>query len=162
VNTIIRAATLGDVTELCFIYNSGIKSGLATFETELRREDTVMKWLSMPNKYPVLVAEAEDQAIGFARLTEYRPRECYRSIAEFSIYISESARGNGVGAKLLAALLLSAKDIGFNKVLSRIFTFNHASLALCKKLGFRQVGVYERHGQLNGKWLDVVIVEKLL
>jgi len=62
----------------------------------------------------------------------------------------------------LGALLIRAKSHGFSKVLSRIFTFNYASLALCKKLGFREVGIYERHGQLNGKWLDVVIVEKLL
>ena len=159
---IVRPATHDDAYPICAIYNAGIRSGLATFETQERHVDTVHSWLSEIHKYPLLVAEAHQEVIGFAKLSEYRPRECYRGIAEFSIYLSDNAKGKGTGAMLLGALLDRAKSHGFSKVLSRIFTFNHASLALCKKLGFREVGVYERHGQLNGKWLDVVIVEKNL
>ncbi|GAB3028424.1 arsinothricin resistance N-acetyltransferase ArsN1 family A [Bowmanella dokdonensis] len=158
----IRYAGREDVTAITDIYNTGITSGTGTFDTALRRHRDIAAWLQADDLYPVLVAEMAGRVVGFARLFEYRPRDCYKGIAEFSIYLAEDAQGQGVGTKLLGELLVAAKAWGFHKVLSRIFTFNAASRALCKKLGFREVGVYERHGQLNGKWLDVVIVEYLV
>ncbi|GGD65588.1 arsinothricin resistance N-acetyltransferase ArsN1 family A [Lacimicrobium alkaliphilum] len=157
----IRYANKDDIPAIRAIYNDGIKSGTGTFETRIRRNKDIAGWLKVDNLYPLLVAESEDQVLGFARLYEYRPRECYAGIAEFSIYLADDARGRGVGTQLLSELLAVARVWGFHKLISRIFTFNTASRALCKKLGFREVGTYEKHGQLNGRWLDVVIVEYL-
>lgn len=159
---IIRCATEKDIPAVRDIYNAGIASGLGTFETSMRSDDDIGVWLKTSAQYPLLVADEDGTVTGFARLYEYRPRECYKGIAEFSIYLAGSAQGKGMGLQLLTALLNSAKTHGFHKVLSRIFTFNQASRALCRKLGFREVGIYERHGELNGKWLDVVIVEYLV
>lgn len=158
----IRYAGRDDIPSICAIYNKGIASGLGTFETQPRSNRDIANWLKTDTLYPVLVAEQCGQVLGFARLSEYRPRDCYKGIAEFSIYLADDAKGQGIGTKLLAELLVAANAWGFYKVLSRIFTFNQASRALCRKLGFREVGVYERHGKLNGEWLDVVIVEYLV
>ncbi len=100
--------------------------------------------------------------IGSASLSSYRPRACYAGIAEFSIYLDRRARGRGLGRPLLNALVDTARQRGYWKLVSRIFTFNQASRALCRACGFREVGVYEKHGQLDGAWLDVVIVERLI
>jgi L-amino acid N-acyltransferase YncA len=113
-------------------------------------------------RYPVLVAERAGDVVGWVAASGYRPRECYAGIAEFSVYVRESARGARVGDQLMAAFLPACEKAGFWKVLSRIFPENTASLALCARHGFREVGVYRRHGKLDGVWRDVVIVERLL
>jgi L-amino acid N-acyltransferase YncA len=110
----------------------------------------------------VLVAEAEGGVMGWVAASAYRPRECYAGIAEFSVYVAAEARGRRIGDALMAAFLPACENAGVWKVLSRIFPENTASLALCARHGFRRVGVYERHGRLDGEWRDVVIVERLL
>src|SRR5438045_8375893 len=89
-------------------------------------------------------------------------RECYRGIGELSMYVRRDWRGRGVGDLLVVALISEAERLGLWKLLSRIFPFNEASRALCRKHGFREVGIYEKHARLDGRWLDVVIVERLI
>lgn len=100
--------------------------------------------------------------MGWAGLSGYRPRDCYAGIGEFSVYLDTAVRGQGIGRRLLEALIDVARAQGYWKLLSRIFLFNTASRALCRSVGFREVGIYEKHGQLEGRWLDVVIVERLI
>ena len=100
--------------------------------------------------------------LGWAGLSAYRPRACYEGIAEFSIYLDRDARGRGVGRQLLTSLIDAARDRGYWKLVSRVFPFNTASRALCRACGFREVGVYEKHGCLDGQWMDAVIVERLI
>ena len=95
-------------------------------------------------------------------MSEYRPRPCYAGIGEFSIYLASGARGKGIGTQLLNALIQTAGEHGFWKLLSRVFLFNTASRGLCRACGFREVGIYEKHAMLDGQWLDVVIVERLI
>ncbi|WP_233007532.1 arsinothricin resistance N-acetyltransferase ArsN1 family A [Rheinheimera faecalis] len=159
---LIRLSQAKDLAALCQIYNQGIRSGAATFESREREIAELQSWLESSEHYPVLVLELQGQVQGFAALSAYRSRDCYRGIAEFSIYLHSEIQGKGYGLPLLQALLQKALQLGFWKVLSRIFTFNSASRFLCQKAGFREVGVYEKHAQLNGKWLDVVIVEYLI
>ena len=158
----IRTACADDVGPITEIYNQGIAERTATFETAPRRaEDMALRIAD--SRYPLLVAkDAGANVLGWAGLSSYRPRECYAGIAEFSIYLDWGARGRGVGRSLLDALLEAAREGGFWKVVSRIFPFNTASRALCRACGFREVGTYETHGQLDGRWLDVVIVERLI
>ncbi len=100
--------------------------------------------------------------MGWIAASSYRPRACYAGVAEFSVYVRGSCRGHGTGDALMAAFLPACEEAGLWKLVSRIFPENAASLALCKRHGFREVGVYERHAQLEGVWRDVMIVERLL
>lgn len=163
-NTVtIRPATLEDAPAITEIYNQGILSRQATYETTLRVPADIDANLNAAfGRYPYLVAEIDDEVVGFASVSGYRPRECYGGIGEFSIYVHENARGKGVGKVLLPALVDAAERAGFWKLLSRVFLFNHASRRLCASFGFREVGVYEKHAKLDDEWLDVVIVERLI
>jgi L-amino acid N-acyltransferase YncA len=159
----IREARLNDAAAIAEIYNQGIRGRMATFETVLRTPTDMENTLrSGAGRFPFLVAEIDGRVLGWASVSTYRPRECYRGIGEFSIYIHEDARGKGVGKVLLPALIEAAERAGFWKLLSRVFPFNHASRGLCAACGFREVGTYEKHAQLDGEWLDVVIVERLI
>ena len=158
----IRAAVTDDAAIIASIYNQGIADRGATFETEPRTAADIETKLTAPDAFSTLVAEANGEVIGWAALSSYRPRACYAGIAEFSIYLDRTNRGRGVGRQLLTALVDAARERGFWKLVSRIFPFNAASRALCQACGFREVGIYEKHGRLDGEWLDVVIVERLI
>jgi phosphinothricin acetyltransferase len=158
----IREAVAGDAAAIASIYNQGIEDRGATFETEPRTAETVAGKLADGARFPTLVAEDSGLVLGWASLSSYRPRACYAGIAEFSIYLDRAARGRGVGRQLLLALVDAARGRGYWKLVSRIFPFNAASRGLCRSCGFREVGIYEKHGRLGGQWLDVVIVERLI
>ncbi|WP_266168829.1 arsinothricin resistance N-acetyltransferase ArsN1 family A [Dyella subtropica] len=161
--THIRPAKADDALSIMAIYNQGIAERSATFETEPRHLDDIRQRIADVDRYPLLVAvDASNTVIGWAGLSGYRPRDCYAGIGEFSVYLAADARGRGVGRLLLQALIETARLRGYWKLLSRIFLFNNASRALCRACGFREVGIYEKHGQLEGRWLDVVIVEHLI
>jgi L-amino acid N-acyltransferase YncA len=158
----IRLASVSDAPVIAAIYNQGIAGRGATFETTPRSPADIEAWFDHADRLPTLVAEQAGAVIGWANLSSYRPRACYAGIAEFSIYVDAQARGHGCGRRLLEALVAAARERGYWKLVSRIFPFNTASLALCRRCGFREVGVYEKHGRLDGQWLDVVIVERLI
>lgn len=159
----MRTATEADAARIAEIYNQGIAGRGATFETVPRTPRDMLDTLrASADRFPFLVAEADGRVVGWASVSTYRPRECYRGIGEFSIYIADECRGQGVGKRLLPALLDAAEAAGFWKLLSRVFTFNTGSRRLCSACGFREVGVYEKHAKLDGEWLDVVIVERLI
>jgi L-amino acid N-acyltransferase YncA len=159
----VRSATLDDSGAIAEIYNQGIEDRIATYETEPRSAEEQQAWLgAVANRYPAVVAHIDGQIVGWAGAGPYRSRECYRGIGEFSMYVRRDRRSQGVGDMLLAALIIEAERLGLWKLLSRIFPFNDASRALCRKHGFREVGVYEKHARLEGRWLDVVIVERLI
>ena len=157
---LIRPAVQADVSAVATIYNQGIRGRGATFETKERRPEELESWLERP--YPFLVAERSEKVLGWVAGSEYRPRDCYRGVVEFSVYVAEEARGQGTGDALMAAFLPACEAAGFWKVLSRIFPENAGSRALCRRHGFREVGVYEKHAQLDNVWKDVIIVERLL
>lgn len=159
----VRSAAPADAAAIARIYNEGIDDRIATFETAHRSPDEVRAWFT--GSHPVVVVEDDVEGgdvIAFASTSVYRPRECYRGIAEFSVYVARGARGRGAGRAAMNGLFDAARTAGFWKLVSRVFVENHASRALLTALGFREVGVYEKHGQLDGTWRDVVIVERLL
>jgi L-amino acid N-acyltransferase YncA len=160
---IARPAEISDARAMAEIYNEGIEDRVATFETELRTAEAIAQQLRVRGTtYPAIVVEGDGEVAGFAWAGEYRPRHAYAGIGEFSVYVARRARGQGIGRLALSALIDAAEARGFWKLVSRIFPENVASRRLCAGLGFREVGVYRRHGRLEGKWMDCVIVERLL
>ena len=159
---IIRLANREDGAAIARIYNQGIDERGATFETEPRSVDDMQARLSDHVRFPTLVADDAGTVLGWAGLSSYRARACYAGIGEFSVYLERAARGRGVGRQLVEALVEAARERGYWKLVSRIFPFNTASRALCRACGFREVGVYEKHGCIDGQWTDVVIVERLI
>jgi phosphinothricin acetyltransferase len=150
-----------DAAAIAAIYNEGIEDGIATFETRPRTADDVRSWFG--GRFPiVVVVEGGGQVIAFASTSEYRARECYSGVAEFSVYVARSARRLGAGRLAMERLIADARYAGFWKLVSRVFPENEASRALLKQVGFREVGIYERHAKLRGAWRDTVIVERIL
>lgn len=163
----IRSARTDDAAAIAEIYNQGIRERIATFETEERTAGERAAWLAAHDAHhPCLVAVATaaagERVVGWISAGDYRPRHCYRGVAEFSVYVHQDARGRGVGMALMDAFIPAAERAGLWKLVSRIFVENGASRVLCARAGFREVGVYEKHAALDGVWRDVVIVERLL
>ena len=166
-----RLATAADAEAIAAIYNQGIEDRVGTFETRLRTPTDVAQWFD--GAHPVVVLETDThtdmaantdaghEVVAFGSTSTYRPRECYAGIAEFSVYVRRDWRGRGAGRKTLAGLLQAVEQAGFWKLVSRAFVENEASRALLRSFGFREVGIYEKHGKLDGVWHDVVIVERL-
>ena len=145
------------------IYNQGIAEGIATFETEPRSAADIARQLREKDaRFPTLVVERAGRVIAFAGAGPYRTRPCYAGIAEHSVYVETGARRTGAGRAALEALIQAYEQLGFWKLVSRIFPENHASLALHDRLGFRRVGIYRRHAKLAGVSRDCVVVERLL
>src|SRR5205823_2731463 len=115
------------------------------------------------DRIPHLVAEADGEEVtGWARLAPWSSRECYAGIGEASVYVERGARGRGLGRRLLEELVADAERRRQWKLVGLLFPENEASVALCRRTGFREVGVFERHGRLDGDWRDVVLVERLV
>ena len=158
-----RAATPADAAAIARIYNQGIEERVATFETEPRTTEQLAATIrDKGDRYPTVVVERAGQIVAWATAGAYRARPAYAGVAEHSVYVSREARGTGAGRVALDALFQAYAERGFWKILSRIFPENVASLKLHERAGFRVVGVYRRHGKLEGEWRDCVIVEKLI
>jgi L-amino acid N-acyltransferase YncA len=160
---VARAARRSDAAAIARIYNQGIEDRIATFETEPRSTADIEHLLDERlGRYPAVVVERDGVVVAWASAGLYRARACYDPIAEHSVYVDREQRGTGAGRVALEALCVEAERLGYLKLVSRIFPENVGSLALHRKVGFREVGVYRRHGKLDGEWRDCVIVEKLL
>jgi L-amino acid N-acyltransferase YncA len=156
----IRPFTESDASAVAAIYNEGIQDRLATFETRPREAAEVVAWLA--DGLPFLVATDGDEVVGFARVSPYSDRCVYQGVGEHGVYVARSARGGGLGRQLLDALCDEAERAGLYKLTSRVFTDNTASRAVHLAAGFHEVGVQRRHGRLDGRWKDCVLVERLL
>jgi L-amino acid N-acyltransferase YncA len=157
----VRTAQLEDSATIALIYNQGIEDRIATFETHPRSPQEVEAWFD--GVHPIIVVETSPgDIVAFASTSSYRSRSCYAGIAEASVYVRRDARRQGTGHVALTGLLDAAREAGFWKLVSRVFVENAASRALIQGVGFREVGIYEKHAKLDGVWRDVVIVERLI
>ena len=155
-----RPATLDDREAIARIYNAGISERAYTFETRPRTVEEIGQWLG--GRFPVVVVEEAGRVVAFASTGAYSPRECYAGVADFSVYVAPEARGRGAGRTALQALLTAAEAAGFHKLTSRVFATNATSRDMLTKLGFREVGLHQKHARLDGVWHDIVVVERLL
>jgi len=156
----IRAAEPSDAGTVTEIFNQGVEDRVATFETELATPQDARRWIETD---VVIVGERDGHLIGWAKASPYTDQHpYYDGVREATLYIERGARRTGAGRQLLAALADAAPAAGAHKLVGKIFTSNEPSIALVAGLGWRQVGVHERHGTLDGEWKDVLVVEKLL
>ena len=159
----IRPAKPADAGAIADIYNQGIEDRIATLETNLRTPDERRQWLAARSpRHPVIVAEAGGQVVGWGSLNVFNARKAYDSVADFSVYVERGWRGKGVGNRLLTRLIELGRELGYHKLVLSAFPWNTGGMALYQKLGFRTVGTYKEQGRLDGKWVDTIIMEKLL
>jgi phosphinothricin acetyltransferase len=160
---VLRPATSADAAAICLIYNQGIEDRIATLETELRTPEERRQWLAARDaRHPVFAAVAEESIVGWGSLNVYNARPAYQHVADFSIYIERGWRGKGLGRRLLEHLIEQARVLGYHKMMLSTFPFNATGVALYERLGFTRVGVLHEMGQLDGRWVDTLIMEKLL
>jgi phosphinothricin acetyltransferase len=154
---LIRELRPDDYAAVAAVYEEGIRTGNATFETAAPSWE---QWNERHLPEPRLVAEEEGGVVGWAALVPYSRRGCYSGVAENSVYVAGRARGRGVGYGLLRELCVRADGLGIWTIQAGVFPENEASVALHERCGFRRVGVRERIGQLDGVWRDVVLLER--
>jgi L-amino acid N-acyltransferase YncA len=153
----VRHLRPGDWPEVARIFDEGIATGNATFETEVPSWED---WDAAHLADHRFVAERGGLVVGWIALAPVSPRPCYGGVAEISSYVGERTRGEGVGAELLAAAISSSERGGIWTLQTGVFPENEASLALLSRFGFRVVGTQERLGRLHGVWRDVVLLER--
>lgn len=139
------------------IYQIGMDTGLATFETEVPNWE---KWDSKFLQACRLVAEVENEVVGWAVLSAVSSRWVYRGVAEVSIYVDLNCTHKGIGSVLMKDLIKETEKAGFWTLQSVIFSKNEPSIQLHKKFDFRVVGIRERIGQRDGEWKDTVLMER--
>lgn len=139
------------------IYLEGIATGNATFETQA---PTWERWDGAHLPFARLVARAAEEVLGWGALSPVSDRCCYAGVAEASLYVSARYQGQGIGTALLEATIERAEANDIWTLQAGVFPENHASLALLKKCGFREVGRRERLGKLDGVWRDVLLLER--
>ncbi|HVM53056.1 MAG TPA: GNAT family N-acetyltransferase [Acidimicrobiales bacterium] len=159
----VRTATLEDAEAIRAIYNVEVTTSTVTFDLEPRTLAAQRAWLAARSgAHSAIVAEAGGEVIGFASLSPWKDRPAYRTSVEDSVYVHRAHQGSGVGRLLLGHLLEVANRSGFHAVFGRIVGGHEASIRLHTALGFEVIGVEREVGRKFGKWLDVVVVERLL
>jgi L-amino acid N-acyltransferase YncA len=159
----LRPARASDAELICLIYNQGIEDRVATLETELRTPVERREWMAARGpRHPVIVAESAGSVVGWGSLNVFNARPAYQHVADFSVYVERGWRGRGVGRRLLERLVEMARAIGYHKMVLSTFPTNASGVRLYENLGFTQVGIYREQGMLDGRWVDTLIMEKLL
>jgi phosphinothricin acetyltransferase len=153
----VRPMRVEDWPAVAEVYAEGIAGGDATFETEV---PSWAGWDAAHLPDHRLVAEVDGTVVGWTAVSPVSGRCVYAGVVEDSVYVAESARGRGVGRRLLAALVESTENAGIWTIQTGIFPENEPSLALHRAAGFRVLGVRQRPGQLRGRWRDVVLLER--
>lgn len=160
---IVRLVQPGDADATRAIYNAEVAESTVTFDLVPRTLDDQRAWIrEHSGGHPAIVALDDGEVIGFASLSPYRPRPAYAPTVEDSVYVRRDQRGNGVGRLLLTELVDLARRHGFHSVIGRIVGGHEASIALHTACGFDQIGVEREVGRKLGKWLDVVLMQKML
>jgi len=161
--TSVRLAAGADLAEIRRIYNEGIVDRVATLDEDEKSEADIDEWSrSHDEPHAVFVAERGGAVVGWAAINRYNNRCAYKGVGDLSVYVERASRGTGVGSALLAALERGASERGFHKLVLFTFGFNEAGQRLYRARGFREVGVFRNQGKLDGEYVDVMAMEKLL
>jgi L-amino acid N-acyltransferase YncA len=159
----IRRATEADLRAIQLIYNQGIEDRIATLEQDQKTDEHMSNWYhGRMERYAVIVAEEEGEIRGWASINPYSARSAYDGVGDLSVYIHRQFRGRGIGQQLLQYLEDTAKVNNFYKLVLFTFPFNSMGQGLYRKAGFREVGTFVNQGILDGNYVDIMIMEKLL
>lgn len=154
----IRSMLPDDAGKVLQIFKQGIDGGNATFDNE------VPSWEVWDSKFlnicRFVLEDENNEIVGWAALQPISRRVCFSGVAEVSIYLDQAVQGRGLGQMMLKKMILDSEDHGFWTLQSGIFPENQASMMAHSKLGFREVGIREKFGVMNGVWRDVVLMEK--
>ncbi|MBK5223652.1 MAG: N-acetyltransferase [Acidimicrobiia bacterium] len=159
----VRIATLDDAEAIRSIYNVEVLGSTVTFDLVARSLDDQLAWMrARSGAHAVIVAEDGGKISGFGSLSPYRDRPAYSTTVEDSVYVHRDHQGKGVGRLLLAELIALAQQHGFHTMMARIVAGHDASIGLHASLGFVEVGTERQIGRKFGRWLDVVVMQRML
>ena len=159
---IIRPAKLEDLNRITEIYNEAVQKTVATFDTEPKTLEEQRAWFENHGwKYTILVAELKRVVSGWASLSKWSDRCAYADTAEISLYVLEEFRGQGLGKKLLEAIVGEGEKVGLHTVIARIAEGNRVSIHLHESLGFEHIGIMREVGRKFGRLLDVYLMQKI-
>lgn len=160
----IRNATLEDSEAIRAIYNDAVLNTTAVFDYVAREPQAQRDWLAMKadQNLPVLVATDGTAVVGYSSFGQFRPWPAFLYCVENAIYIAPDRRGQGIGQKLLAALVTVAAQRGLRSMVAAITAENAASLRLHEKLGFTRTGLIRDSGWKFDRWLDLVFLQRML
>jgi L-amino acid N-acyltransferase YncA len=163
-NLEIREATREDAVAIAHIYNQGIEDRSATLETQLRTPEERTEWVAARGtRHPVLVAvDKEGMVVGWGSLNPFNPRPVYDHVVDFSVYVAREQRGKGIGDALLSALEVRARALGYHKMVLAALPTNAPGMRLYERHEFRTVGIYHEQGMIDDRWVDVIVMEKIL
>ncbi|WP_066385779.1 arsinothricin resistance N-acetyltransferase ArsN1 family A [Neobacillus mesonae] len=157
-----RPAKEDDLESILNIYNQGIDDRIAILEEDKKDIEYMKEWFeNHKERYAVIVVEKDNEVIGWASLNPYSNRCSYSGVADLSIYIKRDYRGKGAGSFLLKEIEQIAIKNSFNKIVLFTFPFNHLGQGLYRKNDYREVGVFKNQGKLDGRFVDVLIMEKV-
>ncbi|MEH7097929.1 arsinothricin resistance N-acetyltransferase ArsN1 family A [Neobacillus vireti] len=158
-----RLVSINDLESILHIYNQGIEDRIATLEEDQKDIGYMTEWFNIHNgRFAVIVIETNGEIVGWTSLNPYSNRCAYVGVADLSIYIRRDYRGRGVGSLLLKEIESTAIRNQFNKIVLFTFPFNNLGQGLYRKNGYREVGVFKNQGKLDGCYVDVMIMEKIL
>ena len=159
----LRRAETRDAEQIARIWNHEVLETDHTTDTEPRDPTGQRDWLlAHDDDHPVIVAASGSEILAYAALSPYRPKPAFRRTVEDSVYVKAGHRGRGLGSAVLGRLLDLARASGHHAVIARVTGVNTASLALHRRHGFERAGLERETALKHGKWLDVVVMEKLL
>lgn len=160
---LLRLARPTDAEAIRTIYNAEVTGSTVTFDLRPRSLAEQLAWLeARSGAFAVVVAEEEGEVVGFASLSPYRDRPAYSTTVESSVYVRHDQRGKGLGRALMGEIVEVASRQGFHTIMARIVGHHEASIELHRAVGFEVVGVEREVGRKFGKWLDVVVVQRML
>lgn len=161
---IIREATIEDVSKILEIINFEILHTTVVYDYKERSYDQQLQWFLNKQKdnLPIIVAEKDNDVIGFGTFGIYRPWEAYKYAVEHSIYVDRNIRGVGTGKLLLTQLIAIAKEQGYHTMIAGIDAANDKSVTFHKKFGFKEVGTLKEVGYKFDTWLDLVFLQLIL
>jgi phosphinothricin acetyltransferase len=161
----IRSAAEADIPAIAAIYGEAVLTGTATFELDPPSEAEMLRRFESlaEGGFPYLVAEKAGAVLGYGYAGPYRPRIAYRHTIEDSVYLAKEARGRGVGTALLRELVRASETRGFRQMIAVIGDSGHeASIRLHQSAGFTLVGTFKDVGYKFGRWLDTVLMQRVL
>jgi L-amino acid N-acyltransferase len=163
VGVVTRLAERRDAQAIRAIYNTEVTATTVTFDLVPRTLDDQVTWIDAHSGgHPAVVAEVDGEVVGFGSLSPFRDRPAYAGTVEDSLYVATDHRGRGVGRALLDELLRLAQAHGFHTVIARIVGGHETSIALHRACGFEMVGTEREVGRKFGRWLDVVVMQRML